>query len=153
MYSQTSKINIVRLILVKNIIEDLPSSMIILRLLMNGWKKNKLLKLESINSLTLALKSLNTTTQLTLCQRCMELNKLNYYQKIILKILLTGWIKAPSPLSKTKDNAVHAGLSLPLVPLKVPNSFMVLENLSVYLNNNLLIVLGAAGATRAAKVV
>jgi hypothetical protein len=48
--------------------------------------------------------------------------------------------KALSPLLKTKDNVVHAGLSLPLVLLKVLNSFL-LEILLVYPNNNLLIAL------------
>jgi hypothetical protein len=53
---------------------------------------------------------------------------------------LTGKIEVLLLLSKTKDNVVHVGLSPPLVLLKVLSSSLPV-NLSVYLNNNLLIVL------------
>jgi len=68
------------------------------------------------------------------------MNKLLSYQKITLKMELTGMIGVLLLLSKTKDNVVHAGLSPLLVLLKVLSSSLPV-NLSVYLNNNLLIVL------------
>ena len=62
------------------------------------------------------------------------------YQKITLKMELTGMIGVLLLLSKTKDNVVHVGLSPPLVLLKVLNSSLPVF-LPVYPNNNLLIVL------------
>jgi hypothetical protein len=62
------------------------------------------------------------------------------YQKITLKMELTGKPEVLLLQSKTKDNVVHVGLSPPLVLLKVLNS-LKLVLLPVYLNNNLSIVL------------
>jgi len=55
-----------------------------------------------------------------------------------LLLLLIGVMITQSPLLKTRDPAVHAGLSLPSVVLKVSMLFKLVTSL-VSLNNNLLI--------------
>jgi hypothetical protein len=125
---------------VRNIIKDSTSSTKTSKRLMNGIQKNKLPPLESMNSLILPLKNSSITIPLILCQECLELNKLKYYLKIILKLPSIGKIEVLLLLSKTKDNVVHVGLSPPLVLLKVLSKLLPVL-LPVYLNNNLLIVL------------
>lgn len=52
----------------------------------------------------------------------------------------TGEIKEPSMRSRTKANADHAGLSQPLVLLKVPTRSSTVDSIHSQ-NNNLLIVI------------
>lgn len=59
---------------------------------------------------------------------------------MLLPTILIGEIEVPSPVLRIKANAVHAGLSPPLVLLKVPGLLRP-DNSSVSLNNNWLIAL------------
>ena len=52
----------------------------------------------------------------------------------------TGETKEPSMMSRTKDNADHAGLSQLLLPLKVPTILSTTDSILFQSNNSLIAI-------------
>src|SRR3990167_189820 len=75
------------------------------------------------------------------------------FQTLLHQDKLTGLLPVPSHQSRTKDNAVHAGLSPPLVPSRVSTGFTTSHRLlPLSLSNNWLTAHGCTETKDATEV-